>query len=178
MKKDLIFSLALHVGVALALIIITPFQPQVNTDLGEVINVRLAAMPITHQVESTPIQPVEIPQAIVEDIEPAILPETKSVSKPKTIKPKEKKPEKKKDKSYKCHACTVNKREIPACVSTCTTGALSISFRIDVIQKAKKRLEDIKKEYPHSSIYGITQFGGLHVITLLKGPPEKFGLPG
>lgn len=82
-----------------------------------------------------------------------------------------------KDKSYKCHACTVNKRDIPACANTCPTGALTIGERPDMVKKATKRLEVVKKIYPHASIYGINEFGGLGVITILKDSAEKYGLP-
>ncbi len=83
----------------------------------------------------------------------------------------------KKDRAYKCHACTVNKREIPACVNTCPTKALTSGIRIAQLEKAEKRLKEVKKKYPNASIYGKEQFGGLHLITILKDNPEKYGLP-
>ncbi|MFH2035470.1 MAG: TonB family protein [Candidatus Zixiibacteriota bacterium] len=101
MKKDLIYSLILHMSLAIGLVVITPFQPRINTDLGEVINVRLAAMPITQQVESPPAKKVEIPQAISAEDELAVLPDPKSITEAKKLKPKETpKPKKKEDKTY------------------------------------------------------------------------------
>jgi len=100
MKRDLIYSLVLHVSIAVALVVITPFQPQINTDLGEVINVRLAAMPITQQVNVQPAPTVEIPQAISAESELAVLPDPTSITKAKKIKPKEKPKPKQKDKPY------------------------------------------------------------------------------
>jgi len=82
----------------------------------------------------------------------------------------------KKDKSYKCHACVKNPREIPACVNACPSGALTYDYRHKVVETAKERLKEYKKIFPNASIYGIDQFGGLNVITILKDKPEQFGL--
>lgn len=82
-----------------------------------------------------------------------------------------------KDKSYKCHACTVNKRDVPACAYHCPTGALTFGERAALMRKARTRLKQIAPEYPHASLYGDEQFGGLRVITILKDSPEKYGLP-
>ncbi len=81
------------------------------------------------------------------------------------------------EKSHKCNACMVNKRDIPACVSTCPTGALTFGERPAILKQAQERLEQVKKEFPRANVYGITQFGGLRVITLLKEYPDKLGLP-
>lgn len=81
-----------------------------------------------------------------------------------------------KGRSYKCHACTVNEREIPACAYACPTGALTVGDRVSQLANAEKRLAQVKGEYPNASIYGKEQFGGLHVITILKDKPEKYGL--
>jgi TonB family protein len=90
MKRDMIYSVALHVTMVFSLVVITPFQPKINTDLGDVIRVNLRAMPLTQTVKPAP-QPVEIPQAMTEDAELAVLPDAKSVTEAKKIKPKEKK---------------------------------------------------------------------------------------
>ena len=81
-----------------------------------------------------------------------------------------------KDKAYKCHACTVKAREIPACVSVCPSDALTFDYRLKIAANAKKRLKAIVKDFPNACIYGLEEFGGLHVITILKDSPEKFGL--
>jgi formate dehydrogenase iron-sulfur subunit len=81
-----------------------------------------------------------------------------------------------KDKAYKCHACTVKEREIPACVNVCPSDALTYDYRLKVAANAKKRLKSIVNEFPNASIYGLEEFGGMHVITILKDIPEKFGL--
>ncbi len=80
-------------------------------------------------------------------------------------------------KSHKCHACVLNPREVPACAFVCPTGALSIGPKPAMVKKAEERLAKIKKEYPKASIYGLDEFEGLRVITILKNSPEKYGLP-
>ena len=82
-----------------------------------------------------------------------------------------------KDKSYKCHACTVNKRAIPACAYHCPTGALTVGSRPALVQQALKRVKQVQGTFPHANVYGLEQFGGLHVITILKDAPEVYGLP-
>ena len=82
-----------------------------------------------------------------------------------------------KDKSHKCNACTLNERSVPACVSTCPSGALQFGYRLDIIKTAQKRLKELKKDFPNASIYGLKEFGGLRVITILRDRPETFGLP-
>jgi len=81
-----------------------------------------------------------------------------------------------KNRSYKCDACSQDKRDIPACAGICPTGALTVDYRLKIIETAEKRLKEIVKEFPDASIYGKEQFGGLNVITLLKNRPEKYGL--
>ncbi|MBN2159167.1 MAG: 4Fe-4S dicluster domain-containing protein [Spirochaetes bacterium] len=82
-----------------------------------------------------------------------------------------------KDKSYKCHACMQNKRDVPLCAQHCPTGALTYGDRTALVKRARARLKEIAAEYPRASIYGLEQYGGLRVITVLKDSPEKYGLP-
>lgn len=96
MKKDLILSSALHALFVIVMIVITPFQPHVRTDFGDVIRVQLAAMPVEMQTTPAPAEPITIPQAIDSDEEISVLPDTKSITEAKKIKPKEE-PKKKKD---------------------------------------------------------------------------------
>ena len=81
-----------------------------------------------------------------------------------------------KDKTYKCHGCTQNPREVPACAFACPTGALTYDHKLRVIDTAKTRLAVVKKQFRNASIYGLNEFGGLHVITILKDKPSKYGL--
>jgi formate dehydrogenase iron-sulfur subunit len=82
-----------------------------------------------------------------------------------------------KDKSHKCNACTLNERDVPACVNTCPSGALKFGYRLEIIKMAQERLKAVKKEFPKASIYGLNEFGGLRVITILRDAPASFGLP-
>jgi len=82
-----------------------------------------------------------------------------------------------KDKAYKCNACMVNKRDVPACVDNCLAGAITYGHRLFMIKQANLLLEGIKKENPGAAIYGIKESGGLRVILLLREKPENYGLP-
>jgi formate dehydrogenase iron-sulfur subunit len=80
-------------------------------------------------------------------------------------------------KSHKCNACTQNKRDIPACVNTCPSNALLFGDIKTIVSTAKKRVELLKVEFPHINIYGLNEFGGLRVLTILRQKPEALGLP-
>ena len=82
-----------------------------------------------------------------------------------------------KDKSHKCNVCTFTERDIPACVSTCPTGALQFGSRQVMLTAASDRVKAIKGKYPKANVYGVGEFGGLRVITILKDSPAKMGLP-
>ncbi len=90
-------------------------------------------------------------------------------------------------RTYKCNACTVNEREIPACAFTCPTGALTYGQRPALLREAHNRLRkysqprreggvEIAPAFPRASIYGKDQFGGLRMIVILKDRPSRFGL--
>lgn len=84
----------------------------------------------------------------------------------------------KKAKSHKCNACTLNKREIPACVSVCPSDALRYDYRQRLIKYAQDRVQALKAEgFSRACIYGLDQYHGLGVITVLRDSPEKYGLP-
>jgi formate dehydrogenase iron-sulfur subunit len=84
----------------------------------------------------------------------------------------------KRDKSHKCNACTLNVREIPACVSVCPSDALRFGYRQDLVKYAQARVKTLKAEgFPNACIYGLDQFKGLGVITVLRDKAEKYDLP-
>ncbi|MBN1497666.1 MAG: 4Fe-4S dicluster domain-containing protein [Spirochaetes bacterium] len=83
----------------------------------------------------------------------------------------------KKDKSYKCHACMENPREVPLCARHCPTGALTYGERAALVKRGLARVKEISAEYPHANLYGLEEFGGLRTLTVLKDRPEKYGLP-
>lgn len=82
--------------------------------------------------------------------------------------------------SNKCTLCndrTAQGRS-PACVQTCPAGALDYGPRADMIAKAKKRLEFLKgRGIDRAELYGETEMGGLHVLTIAKFGIEQHGLP-
>jgi formate dehydrogenase iron-sulfur subunit len=69
-------------------------------------------------------------------------------------------------------------RNRPACVQTCTTGALDFGTREEMIAKAEERLAYLKKNgKENAQLYGVDELGGLHYIYVLEDVPEKYGLP-
>lgn len=70
-------------------------------------------------------------------------------------------------------------RNRPACVQTCTTGALDFGTREEMLEKAKKRVEFLKRERrkENAQVYGESELGGLHYIYVLEDTPDKYGLP-
>lgn len=71
----------------------------------------------------------------------------------------------------KCTACfdRIRHGRKPACVSTCQPGALQFGDRDKMIEKAKKRVEVLKgKGFDQARVYGETEMGGLHVISVLQ----------
>ncbi len=73
-------------------------------------------------------------------------------------------------------------RNIPACVETCTTGALSFGEREDLVKQAQARVDYLKKDrkVANAQTYGIDPVGGvgtLRYIYVLEDSPEAYGLP-
>jgi len=99
---DLIISIILHLAVLSAFLISSPFKPKVNTDLGDVVRVRLTGMPASEQPPPKEIKPVELPSPIEVD-EPVVpVMEVASATKAAVIekpKPKPKQKEKYQPKS-------------------------------------------------------------------------------
>lgn len=81
------------------------------------------------------------------------------------------------DKAHKCTACGTLRRESPACVDACPTGAMYFGNRQSLLKMAQERLTVLKAAYPRSCIYGLSQYGGLRVLTILPDSPSVFSLP-
>ncbi|GEN30963.1 formate dehydrogenase iron-sulfur subunit [Cerasibacillus quisquiliarum] len=79
----------------------------------------------------------------------------------------------------KCDFCQdrVTNGEVPACVRTCPTNCLEFDTWQNAVDKAYKRVEEIKDQYPNANVYGDTEMGGLHYIYVLTDKPETYGLP-
>lgn len=80
----------------------------------------------------------------------------------------------------KCTACLdrVENGMAPACVSTCSPGALQFGDRSEMIALANESVAALKERgFADACVYGETEMGGTHVIMVLKYGPEKHGLP-
>jgi formate dehydrogenase iron-sulfur subunit len=60
---------------------------------------------------------------------------------------------------------------LPACVKSCPTGAMSFGDRKVMIEKATKRLEDLKNRYPEAML---ADSNDVRVIYLLTDDPKKY----
>lgn len=71
----------------------------------------------------------------------------------------------------KCSGCVdrIANGMMPACVTTCQSGALQFGERDEMIALANERLDMLKQRgYEKACIYGVDEMDGLHVIQVLK----------
>lgn len=69
-------------------------------------------------------------------------------------------------------------RNMPACVMTCTSGALKYGTWEELADEAGLRVEELlKRGKEKAQIYGVEELNGLHYIYVLEDAPEKYGLP-
>lgn len=82
-------------------------------------------------------------------------------------------------KSFKCNFCQdrVTNGDLPACVHTCTAGALSYGDWDEMAALGRARVEAIKERYPNANLYGADILGGLGRMYVLPEPPSVYGLP-
>lgn len=82
-------------------------------------------------------------------------------------------------KTFKCTGCIdrVENGLKPACAHTCQPGAIQFGEHDEMMQKAKARLADVKKEHPKAQLYGNNAMGGTTYLYLLLEDPEYYGLP-
>jgi formate dehydrogenase beta subunit len=82
-------------------------------------------------------------------------------------------------KATKCTFCQecIEKGTSPACVEACPTGALKYDDRDDLVAEGRRRVDNLKMEYPNACLYGEKECGGLHVVYILQDSPEVYGLP-
>lgn len=77
------------------------------------------------------------------------------------------------DKVTKCDLCygRLKSDELPACVKSCPTGALTIGPRDAMIEKAYQRVKELGGD---ANVYGDKFVGGTHVIYVLSEKPETY----
>ena len=74
---------------------------------------------------------------------------------------------------FKCTMCfdRISNNQIPACVKSCPTGTLMFGERDNIVDKAKKRVEELKKFYPKAAALNADD---VRVIFVVKDDPKKY----
>ncbi len=74
---------------------------------------------------------------------------------------------------FKCTMCfdRITSNQIPACVKSCPTGALTFGERDKILGMAKNRVEQLKKTYPKASALNADD---VRVIYVVKDDPKKY----
>ena len=73
----------------------------------------------------------------------------------------------------KCTMCVdrVLNGMLPACVKTCPTGAMNFGDRDKMVEKAKKRLAEVKSHHPKATVSGLN---AVRVFYLMVDDPTKY----
>ncbi len=65
-----------------------------------------------------------------------------------------------------------------ACVEACPTGALTLDWRQSQLEAARDRVAQLKAEgFSEAKLYGESEAGGLHRLSILLDEPSAYGLP-
>ncbi|MFN3762597.1 MAG: 4Fe-4S dicluster domain-containing protein [Anaerolineae bacterium] len=65
----------------------------------------------------------------------------------------------------------------PSCAEICPVGALTWGKRGELLEKARARVAELRAKGMNARIYGETEAGGLHRLSILLDEPEQYGLP-
>ncbi len=67
---------------------------------------------------------------------------------------------------YKCTLCNdrISNGMIPACIKVCPTGTLSFGPRDEILKKAEKRLNVLKRDYPAARILDADEVSWIYVL--------------
>jgi formate dehydrogenase iron-sulfur subunit len=73
----------------------------------------------------------------------------------------------------KCTLCNdrLTNGMIPACVKSCPTGAMTFGERDDILAACKKRVEELKKQFPDATALNPED---VRVIYIVKDDPKKY----
>ncbi|BDG07338.1 4Fe-4S dicluster domain-containing protein [Anaeromyxobacter paludicola] len=84
-------------------------------------------------------------------------------------------------KARKCNFCKdrLDAGQLPACVKTCPTRALSFGTKEQMLAKAEARMAELRQRgFPEPALYDPESVNGTHVMYVLPlGWPEQYGLP-
>jgi formate dehydrogenase iron-sulfur subunit len=74
---------------------------------------------------------------------------------------------------FKCTMCfdRITNNQVPACVKSCPTGALTFGERDKIVETAKKRAEELKKTFPKTAALNPDD---VRVIFIVKDDPKKY----
>ena len=91
MKRDVLYSVCLHLGIVLLVLLSSPFSPQTKPfDFGEVIKIKAVSIPPS--VNQKTVAPISVPTALPEESvdipidEPTSIKEEVKIEKPKSKK--------------------------------------------------------------------------------------------
>jgi formate dehydrogenase iron-sulfur subunit len=66
----------------------------------------------------------------------------------------------------------------PSCAEACPTGALTWGSRGTLVSQARARVAALQAQgHDQARLYGLTQAGGLHRLSILLDEPGVYGLP-
>ncbi len=83
-------------------------------------------------------------------------------------------------KSAKCTFCqdrVWNGLGGPSCAEVCPVGALQWGKRAELLEVARARVAELQARGMNARIYGETELGGLHRLSILLDEPAQYGLP-
>ena len=74
---------------------------------------------------------------------------------------------------FKCTLCfdRITNNQVPACVKSCPTGAMTFGQRDKILEMAKKRVDELKKTQPKAVALNADD---VRVIFLVKDDPKKY----
>ncbi len=101
MKREILFSLALHLLIFAFAVFSSPFSAATRFDYDDVIRIRAVSMPdfAPAQAEPMPAEPVAIPEAVAEETPEIPIDDPTTIDEPAKIDKPKPKPEKKPEKA-------------------------------------------------------------------------------